>query len=251
MVYSPPARSPVSASRVQTAPAAFTSQRGVPERSQTVTTLYLRSDGSTGEARHIVPTSPVFAAAFSAFARGTLITTTRGPIAVEDLRPGMKILTNERGPAPLPWIGSVSLRPAAIQGGAGRLTRITTGALGLGRPMIDLMTGPGARIVQHGAEHTKQFLRPVNDLVDGSSVVALSPPGAVQLYHIALHWHATISAAGLAVETYHPGPGFETAMTSQHLSEFLALFPHIRRPSDFGRLAHPRGPLGIDSQCGA
>lgn len=245
MVYTPPVLRPVSISRVQPAPAP---QRGAPARSQTVTTQYLRSDGSTGEARHTVPVSSVFAGAFSAFAHGTLIATTRGPVAVEDLRPGMKILTNGRGPVPLLWIGSISLRPADSPGGPARLTRIMTGALGPGRPMVDLMTGPSARIVQRGSGHSELFLRPVNDLVDGNSVVALSPPGAVHLYHIALHRHSTITAAGLAVEVYHPGPGFEAALTPQHLSDFIAMFPHIRRPSDFGSLAHPRGPLNTGSR---
>ncbi len=251
MVYSPPARSPVNASRVQTSPAAFTSPRGAAAPGQAVTTLYRRRDGSTGEARHVVPDIAVFAAAFSAFARGTLITTTRGPVAVEDLRPGMKILTNERGPAPLPWIGSVSVDPADIERGPGPLTRIMTGALGLGRPMVDLMIGPGARIAQRGANHSAQVLRPVNDLVDGNSVVAVRPPGIVQLYHIALHWHATISASGLAVETFHPGPGFEKTMTQRQLAEFLALFPHIDRPSDFGHLALARGPLDAGDRYSA
>ncbi|HEY9038822.1 MAG TPA: Hint domain-containing protein [Roseovarius sp.] len=247
MVYTPPVRSPVSASRVPPAPAAPTPQRGASERRQTVATLFQRSDGRIGEARHTVPAVPEFTAAFSAFAHGTLITTAHGPVAVEDLRPGMAILTNERGPEALLWIGSMLLRPGDMPDGQTRLSRITTDALGPGRPMVDLMAGPDARIVQRGSGPSGQVLRPVNDLVDGNSVIALSPPGPVHLYHIALRRHATITAAGLAVETYHPGPGFETAVTLHRLSEFLALFPHIHRPSDFGSLAHPRRPLCRDS----
>lgn len=249
MVYTPSAQSLTGALRGKPVPDTPTPRHrapasGPPPSDQTVRILFQHSDGSIEEARHHVPDSPVFAAAFSAFAHGTLIATTRGPVAVEDLHPGMKILTNERGPSPLLWIGSMTLRPAQIQGSPAHLTRIMTGALGMDRPMVDLMTGPGARIVRRGPPHSEQILRPVHDLIDGNSIIAVSPPGTVQLYHIALRRHATITAAGLTVETYHPGPGFEAALTQQHLAQFIALFPHIRRPSDFGSLAHPRGPLG-------
>lgn len=251
MVYTPSAHSLAHALRTQPAPAktSHTVPRGTPAPAQptsgrTVTTLFQRSDGRIEEARHTVPASPVFAAAFSAFARGTLIATTRGPVAVEDLHPGMKILTNERGPSPLLWIGSMSLSPAQADGSPVRLTRIMTGALGMGRPILDLITGPGARIAQRGNAHSDNVLRPVHDLVDGNSVISVSPPGAVQLYHIALHRHATMTAAGLTMETYHPGPGFESALTQAHLAQFIALFPHVRRPADFGSLARPRRPLG-------
>ncbi len=138
----------------------------------------------------------------------------------------------------------MSLRPAQSQASPVRLTRIMTGALGMGKPMVDLMTGPGARIVQRRSAHSDQILRPVHDLTDGNSVISVNPPGAVHLYHIALQRHATITAAGLTLETFHPGPGFENGLTQQHLAQFIALFPHVRRPSDFGSLAHPRGPLG-------
>ncbi len=138
----------------------------------------------------------------------------------------------------------MSLRPALSQASPVRLTRIMTGALGLGRPMVDLMTGPGARIAQRSSTQYDQILRPVHDLIDGNSVISVTPPGAVHLYHIALQRHATMTAAGLTLETYHPGPGFETALTQQHLAQFIALFPYVRRPSDFGGLAYRRGPLG-------
>ena len=53
----------------------------------------LREDGSVHETENIGPATPVFEKAFSAFARGTLIKTTTGPVAVEDLEPGMMLIT--------------------------------------------------------------------------------------------------------------------------------------------------------------
>ncbi|MEX1236412.1 MAG: Hint domain-containing protein [Roseovarius sp.] len=223
---------------------------GASARMRTCEISYLRSDARIGFEQHSIPPHPVFDGAFSAFARGTLITTTRGPVAIEDLDPGMRVVTNERSPSPILWIGRMTWqanRNEARPEGA-RLTRIQTGALGLGRPLADVLTGPGARTLQRadgwrGNAHADQTLRPIHDMIDGTHVIALSPPGDVVLFHIALRRHATITAAGLAVETYHPGPGFENQLTYQQLSLFLRLFPHVLRPADFGSLAHPRAPL--------
>ncbi|MBZ8117415.1 Hint domain-containing protein [Roseovarius sp. LXJ103] len=202
---------------------------------------YLGRMGEICQLRQVAPDLPLFQAAFTAFARGTLIATASGPVAVEDLLPGDKIITNERGPSPLMWVGSITLRPAEREGPS--LTRITSAALGLGRPLSDLMTGPGARILQRIPGMAEQVLRPVRDMLDGMQVIELRPPSAVQLYHIALRRHATVTAAGLAMETFHPGPGFENTLPYQHFDQFMALFPHVARPSDFGPLAHPRQPL--------
>ncbi|PVA10294.1 hypothetical protein DC366_08600 [Pelagivirga sediminicola] len=238
----PPRARPGDAQRVQTRAAA-------PGPIRTVTTLVQHSDGSVIESRHAVPASPFFDGAFCAFARGTLITTTRGPVAIEDLRPGMRIVTNERGPSPLLWIGAMSLRPGEAIGAPMRLTRIMTGAFGLGRPMADLMTGPGARMAQRAAGQPNQMLRPVQDMIDGNHVIAITPRSTVQLYHLGLQRHATITAAGLTLETYHPGPGFEAALTPAQLAAFIALFPHIRRPADFGSLSHPRARPSGGTRC--
>lgn len=207
---------------------------------------FLRSDGEVRAQRHRAPATPAFLGAFSAFARGTLIATTRGPVAVEDLSPGMKLLTNERGPSPLLWIGAMTLMPEAqmFERGAPALTRIMADALGLGRPVTDFIAGPSARILQRDLGLGELLLQPVQDLVDGMQVIGLTPPSPVTLYHLGLHRHATITAAGLPVETYHPGPAFDAALPHEDVAPFLALFPHVRQPSDFGSLAHPRLPLG-------
>ncbi|RKF16101.1 hypothetical protein D6850_00570 [Roseovarius spongiae] len=206
---------------------------------------YLRRDGSIGAAHHRVPRTPPFLDAFTAFARGALIATTAGPVAVEDLTPGMWLHTNERGPSPLLWVGAMTMRPAACarEDAAPRLVRVMPDALGIGRPMADFMAGPGARIMRRIPGLLDETLYPVTDLVDGTHAIELRPPGAVHLYHLALHRHATITAAGLHVETFHPGPGFDQNLGAADLALFLGLFPHVSRPVDFGSLAHPRGPL--------
>ncbi|WP_324751854.1 Hint domain-containing protein [Roseovarius sp. Pro17] len=259
MVYTPSALGLATALRANASSAAQARQRGDAGADTRVCNVaHLRNDGSIAEVRHTIPVHPIFDAAFSAFARGTLISTTDGPVAIEDLTPGMKVATNECGPSPVLWIGSMAMRQCENMpnpsSGTARLTRIMTGALGMGRPLTDVMTGPGARIAQRsatqpGGAHSDQVLRPVHDMIDGTHVIALSPPGTVHLYHLALRRHATITAAGLAFETYHPGPGFENNLNYQHLWQFIEMFPHIMRPADFGSLAHPRAPLARDGRA--
>lgn len=207
----------------------------------------LTADGRVYETDQIGPARPLFESAFSAFAHGTLIKTADGQVAIEDLEPGAQIITSERGAMPLLWIGSMTFVPNA-EGGtrdAARLTRIMADSFGPTRPAQDLMAGPGARLLTRcngvhdivGADH---ILCPASDMVDGVHVIDIVPPRPVTVYHLCLHRHATIQAAGLDVESYHPGPGFERNLGPNMLQLFLSFFPHIHAPSDFGPLTHPR-----------
>ncbi len=207
----------------------------------------LRSDGSLHHSDLTGPASPMFESAFNAFARGTLIKTTQGPVAVEDLKPGMKLITADRGASTLIWIGSVLLMPQRNRTSVSdnQLTRVMSDSFGGGRPMTDFIAGPGARILTRPVENrdstgADRVLTPLRQLVDGVNVISVTPPSPVRVYHLCLPRHATVMAAGLEVETFHPGPGFERSMGVNMLRLFLSLFPHIREPRDFGSLSHPR-----------
>lgn len=211
----------------------------------------LNTEGDFVESEQIAPASPIFENAFSGFARGTLIMTTQGPVAVEDLVPGMRVVTEEFGTQKVMWVGSMLLAPKVgeeLQPGAARLTRIMADSFGMARPSGDLMAGPGARILTRpgpdcdlvGAE---KVLMPARDLVDGFGAIEVTPPQPVRVFHLCLRQHATVMATGLAAESFHPGEGFEAGMGPNMLSLFLSMFPHIRSPEDFGPLAHPRLPF--------
>lgn len=253
MVYTPPGLNMHRPTRLSPGRADPARLRSGPRPGTPLTTYdisYLRSDGQVQRHRQTAPASPTFLAAFSAFARGTLITTAQGPVAVEDLEPGMKLITNERGPSPLLWIGSMMLAPQARLFGTGVpvLTRIMADALGMGRPMTDVVAGPSARLLHRSPGLADQILQPVHILADGVHVIGANPPSPVQLFHLALYRHATITVAGLPAETFHPGPGYEAALPYEDHATFLGLFPHVRKSSDFGSLAHPRQPLHFSGQ---
>mgnify|MGYP005839587045 CR=1 FL=1 len=209
----------------------------------------LLEDGSLRESDQIGPAMPIFESAFSAFAHGTLIATSNGPVPVEDLVPGMNIWTIDRGAVPLLWLGSMTLMPRSDllpQGSS--LTRITADSFGMGRPQADVMAGPGARLLLRpgrgmASSEAGRALIPASRIVDGMNAIEITPPAPVTVYHLCLRRHAIISAAGLETESFHPGPGFERNMGPNMLGLFLSFFPHVRAPRDFGQLAQERLPF--------
>lgn len=209
--------------------------------------LHLQANGDIGEFHRIAPATAAFEDAFAAFARGTLFDTTRGPVAVEDLLPGDSVRTVEDGHRTLLWRGSMTLIPNAAgqRPEMGRLTRLSTDALGLARPMPDLVLGPSARLFNRS--RTAQTLArgagafvPARDYIDGVSVIELTPPSAVQVYHLGFADQHRLAANGAEVESHHPGRPLDLGLRGDALTLYLSLFPHVGEVADFGPLRYPR-----------
>jgi len=189
---------------------------------------------------------PLFESAFSAFARGTLIQTVQGDVAIEDLQPGDMINTTSGEPSKLVWIGSTSFSPID----AGRripLISIMPDSFGQSRPSTVLTVGPGARVL-HTPHHLRseagsvRMLTPVRELLDGVNVIEVVPPTPVRLFHICLERHAAVHAGGIEMETFHPGANAMRTLPHSLQERFLSMFPRISHMADFGPLAHPRAP---------
>jgi hypothetical protein len=208
---------------------------------------YLTAAGDIATTTRLAPAIAAFEEAFSAFARGTVVATVEGPVAVEDLLPGMGILTAEGRVETLTWIGSMTMFPAgAIPGTeAATLTRITAEAFGIGRPMPDLILGPRARLLLRDrrcttAAGSDQVYAPARGFADGVSIIEVNPAAPITVYHLVLRHQGSIRAGGIEVESFHPGGGFAEIMGGHLSSLFLSLFPHMRSLADFGAVAHPR-----------
>lgn len=208
----------------------------------------IAASGADIRIERIAPAIPFFETAFSAFARGTLIATPDGNTAIEDLEPGMMVLDENGRSDTISWIGSMTLYPPKeppAPEGAG-LTRFTSDALGMGRPMPDLILGPGARILHRDARCRElvgndRALVPARSLADGSGIVALSPLMPVSVYHLmCAGGHRVLRANGVEVESFHPGTGLDTMIEPELLTLFMALFPNIDRERGFGLMALPR-----------
>lgn len=211
----------------------------------------LRADGSLYIGQDKAPAIPLFDSAFAAFGRGTVIETTQGGVAIEDLQPGDMINTSTGDPAELIWIGSSSFVPADV-GHRTPLVRIMTDSFGESRPAQFLTVGPAARVLHtphrlRSEAGGQKMLTPVREFIDGVNVIEVVPPTAVRMFHICLSRHAAITAGGLEMETFHPGMAATRAVSHALRDRFLSMFPQISHVTDFGPLAHPRAPEDEDT----
>jgi hypothetical protein len=217
-----------------------------PVRTRRYEISWLSASGDIECATRLAPAIVQFEEAFSAFARGTVLMTDEGPVAVEDLVPGSNIQTAEGGYSRLMWIGSMTLFPPhAVEGiEPALMTRVTADAFGLGRPTPDLVLGPRARILLRDERFTSatgigSAYAPAASFIDGVSIIEVTPIAPIAVYHIVLETHGSVRAAGLEIESYHPGTAF-TETDPQLADLFLTLFPHAKSLADFGPMAHPR-----------
>ncbi len=203
-------------------------------------------DGQVMSSVTVAPALPAFEAAFNAFTHGVLIHTAFGPIAVEDLEPGMDLECANGRRSRLLWKGAITLVPGApTLGDEHRLYRVMPDAFGLGRPAQDQSFGPGARRLDRDpkirtALGTDAALVPISAMADGNAVIEVTPVSPTRVYHLALEGHETIFAAGLEVESFHPGPETPISLPEEMLQMFMQFFPHLGHVRDFGRLAQAR-----------
>jgi len=207
--------------------------------------------GNVAETQHIAPALPLFEDAFSAFTRGSLVDTEIGPIAVEDLLPGDRLITQDGGVQTLMWKGSTSLLPgrATSSGRTHKLTSFMADCFGMQGPMSCVIAGPAARVLRtpphlRAMSGSAPLLTPVHEFHDGMSIVETAPPTPVELFHLCLDCHAVIKVGGLEFETYHPGTKSLQLTSHAIRTLYLNMFSHIDHLSDFGPLVHARAGDG-------
>ena len=211
----------------------------------------LQKNGDVAQTRHIAPALPLFENAFCAFSRGSLVETETGPVAIEDLWPGDRVMTQTGKAEPIMWKGSTVVVPGqnSDQRRPITLTRIMADSFGLQRPMSCVIAGPAARLL-NTPDHLRslsggsQMLTPVQEFVDGNNVVSTAPPTPVELFHMCLPRHAVIKVGGLDFETYHPGANAARLVSFAMRSLFTNLFEHIQNLGDFGQPVFPRAGDG-------
>ncbi|MGR3467530.1 MAG: Hint domain-containing protein [Shimia sp.] len=210
---------------------------------------YLTPTGQAASLTKIAPCTRSFEETCMAFARGTLIAAPSGQIAVEDLIPGDTIETVEHGPQTVLWIGSTTVVPGAPgqSVATGTLTRIAADGIGFGRPTQDITLGFAARVFRPERGPLPDRLEPIASLVDGIATFEITPPSAVQVFHIALRRHARLIACGIELESYHPGAQAATLLRGEIRALYLSLFPHLSGLEAFGPLCLPRGGGGGDA----
>ncbi|MQQ07418.1 type I secretion protein [Epibacterium sp. SM1979] len=197
-------------------------------------------DGSlTGTATLLDGTTVSFSGieAIICFAKGTCIDTDQGPRAVEDLRPGDLVRTQDNGFQPVVWSGQSKVP------GQGRATPICLEPEFTGGS-CDLVLSPQHRVLiqNHAAEllfDSSEVLVPAGALITDPHVTT-APCAQVTYVHLLLPEHEIIFANGVAVESFFPGQQALSALPLlQRFDLTRTLAASGRAVSDYVQTARP------------
>ena len=176
------------------------------------------------------------------FTTGARIAARDGPVAVEDLRVGDMVQTQDHGLQPIRWIGR------ATHAALGRLTpvRIAAGALGCGLPSRDLIVSPQhrmlvrSRIARRIAGSDEVFL-PAKKLIGLPGIDLALDMITVTYFHLLLDRHEIIYAENAPTESLMTGPMACSLMGRAALAELQAVFPDLIRSASMPARPIPRG----------
>ena len=145
------------------------------------------------------PANSVTETAVVCFASGTLITTSRGLVAVEQLSLGDLVVTASGEHRPVRWLGHRDVdcrfhpRPHETLP-----VRIAANAFGEGLPMRDLRVSPGHAI---RVDVLGEVLVPASALINGVTIIQ-EQVDHVTYWHVELESHDVIVAENLPCESY-------------------------------------------------
>ena len=158
------------------------------------------------------------------FVAGTRILTPSGEVAIETLRPGDLVMTQDDGPQPLRWIGR---REVAATGDLAPIC-IEAGTFG---PHGRLLVSPQHRILicNNLAEllfGEAEVLVAAKDMINDSTV-RVRRGGMVDYVHLLFDRHQVVFAEGLAAESFLPGPQTTKCLEAPIVAEILSMFPQL------------------------
>ncbi|MDK3017676.1 choice-of-anchor L domain-containing protein [Pseudodonghicola flavimaris] len=188
------------------------------------------SDGNTDTAFVKMTTVPCLVA-------GTLVDTPNGPVAVEDLKPGDLVLTEDNGAQPIRWCGRATRRaegrdaPVVIEAGAlgdhGRVELSQNHRVMLRSLRAELMFGESEILVK------------AKDLLNDQTIRLRRDNSAVTYVHLLFEKHQIIRGNGLESESYHPGDETLDSFDAETRDELLRLMPAVAEhgPEAYGPAA--------------
>jgi hypothetical protein len=166
------------------------------------------------------------------FTPGTRIDTLEGPVAVEAVRPGDRVLTRDSGYRTVCWAGRRDLGLAEVLAQpAFRPVLIRAGALGPGCPDRDMAVSPQHRMLVCGARAElvageREVLAAALHLV-GRPGISRAPAGPVSYIHLMCDAHEILRADGAWSESFQPGQASLGGLDPGPRDELLALFPSL------------------------
>ena len=181
------------------------------------------------------------ASVVTCFTPGTAITTSHGPVAVERLAPGDKVLTRDRGFQPLLWRGETPPGTGTDLAGA---VLIRAGALGAYQPDRDLVVSPGHRVLLGDPALLRTFgeteaLIEARALVGRPGISVLERPARCYV-HLLFEQHEVILSENIWSESFQLDAARALRLLATRQDEILTLFPGLRQGCDAGLQAAAR-----------
>lgn len=170
------------------------------------------------------------------FTPGTMIETLSGPILVEDIRLGHKLLTRDNGYQEVRWVGRRDFSAADLVFAPHLCpVRIAAGALGNGLPEADMVVSPQHRMLVGGVTCELLFgeseaLAAAVHLVGKPGITRLAPR-AISYLHVMCDVHEIILADGAWSESFQPGDTTIDGMDDASRVELFEVFPELREAS--------------------
>lgn len=167
------------------------------------------------------------------FVRGTLIETENGPMSVEQLQAGVKVLTADGDfkPLRLPMSRKIPAHEVAHNSKLAPV-RIMARALGNGMPKRDLLVSRQHRMLVSSNICERMFsqreaLVAAIRLTELPGVFIKTDHGDVEYFHLLFDCHEVIFAEGAPTESFFTGPEALKSMLPEAREEILKILPQI------------------------
>ncbi|MEM9581302.1 MAG: Hint domain-containing protein, partial [Pseudomonadota bacterium] len=165
------------------------------------------------------------------FVPGALIATPSGLRAIEDLKVGDTVITQDNGVQTIRWKGFSTVS------GSDRFAPVRFSRSMWPGAMDDLVVSPQHRMLVKGYQAEMLFgqsevLVPAVHMVDGCDVLR-ETQDSVTYVHVMFDQHEIIFANGIPTESFHPGAFGVDALAPGARDEMFDLFPELR--SDLAR----------------
>lgn len=167
------------------------------------------------------------------FVSGTEIMTPMGPTIIENLKVGDSVLTANRGPQAIRWIGKRQITLGELTKNPKlRPVRIMASALGLGLPKRDLLISRQHRMLAQSKIAERMFgeaevLVPAIKLTELSGIFVDQAVEGVEYFHLLFDQHEVIYAEGAPTESLFTGPEALKAINPEAREEILTIFPEV------------------------
>jgi len=164
---------------------------------------------------------------------GTHIMTEHGEIAIENLRPGIRLVTRDQGMQRLRWVGQTRPQPA------GQVVQFEKDTINNCRDMVvcanQLLVLKGAEAIMRFGK--REVFASARSFVDDMGIT-LDQPGQPHFYQLMLDSHEVIYAEAAACESFLPTAANLMVLPLSARLDIHLILPNIQNnPASFGPLA--------------